>query len=147
MERELASGWLPQRGEHGPAMAGAPADPGGLSAMTTPADRVARLAMDARHHLERRDLYRAKAGGPDAVSTERLHELERAYELAAERLAAAEADLPADAHLAPHSVRACLRTPRAARDELPVSDFDMYSPDFVESSFRDLTDGSPPKES
>ena len=54
--------------------------------------RLARLAMDARHHLERRDLYRAKANGPDAVSAERLRDLERAYELAAERLAAAEAD-------------------------------------------------------
>jgi hypothetical protein len=145
MERELASSWLPRRGEPGPAMAGAPADRGGLSAMTTPADRVARLAMDARHHLERRDLYRAKAGGPDAVSAERMRELERAYELAAERLAAAEADLPADAHLSLRSVRAGARSPRPARDELPVSDFDMYSPDFVESSFRDLTD-APPKE-
>ena len=65
-------------------------EPAGLSAMTTPADRIARLAMDARHHLERRDLYRGKAAGPDAVSPERMLDLERTYEIAVERLAVAE---------------------------------------------------------
>jgi hypothetical protein len=114
--------------------------------MTTPADRVARLAMDARHHLERRDLYRAKANGPDAVSAERLQDLERAYEVAAERLDAAEAELPAHEHLWVRSVRVATRAPRTSRDELPVTDYDMYSPDFVESSLRGLIDGPLPKE-
>jgi hypothetical protein len=80
-------------------------DPSTLSVMNTPADRIARLAMDARHHLERRDLYRAKAHGPDAVSVERLRELERNYELAAERLAAAEAEDRAGEHAGLRSVR------------------------------------------
>ena len=71
------------------------AEPAGLSAMTTPADRVARLAMDARHHLERRDLYRGKAAGLGAVSTGRMLDLEHRYEVAAQRLAEAEADMPA----------------------------------------------------
>jgi hypothetical protein len=62
-----------------------------LSVMTTRADRVARLAMDARHHLERRDLYRTKVNSPDAASPARLHVLERDYAVAAERLRAAEA--------------------------------------------------------
>lgn len=132
-ERELTSGGLQ----------GGPRD---LSAMTTPADRLARLAMDARHHLERRDLYRAKANGPDAVSAERLRELERAYELAAERLAAAEAELPAHEHLWLRSVRLASGAARTSRDELPVTDYDMYSPDFVESSLRGLIDGPRTKE-
>ena len=132
-EREPASGRLPRR-------------PGDLSAMTTPADRLARLAMDARYDLERRDLYRGKANGPDAVSAERLHDLERAYELSAGRLAAAEAELPAHEHLWLRSVRVAARAPRTARDELPVTDYDMYSPDFVESSLRGLIDGHRPKE-
>ena len=62
-----------------------------MSAMTTDADRVARLRMDARYHRERRDLYRAKMFGPRATSPERLRELERAYEQVTERLRAAEA--------------------------------------------------------
>ena len=62
-----------------------------MSAMTTDADRVARLRMDARYHRERRDLYRAKMFGPRATSPERLQELERAYDQVAERLRAAEA--------------------------------------------------------
>jgi hypothetical protein len=64
---------------------------GELSVMTSRADRVARLAMDARHHLERRDLYRGKADGPDAASPARLHILEHDYAVAAEQLRAAEA--------------------------------------------------------
>jgi hypothetical protein len=90
-ERELVSGWLQRCGDQD-AEAHAPAEPMELSVMTTRADRSARLAMDARYHLERRELYRAKVDGPHAVSVERLHDLEREYELAAERLGAAEAE-------------------------------------------------------
>jgi hypothetical protein len=67
------------------------------TAMITPADRVARLAMDARHDLERRDLYRAKRGGPHAASPERMRQLERAYERSAERFESAEAEWTATA--------------------------------------------------
>ena len=63
------------------------------SVMTTDADRVARLRMDARYHRERRDLYRAKAYGERPSSSVRLRELERASELAEERLRAAEAEI------------------------------------------------------
>jgi hypothetical protein len=48
--------------------------------------------MEARYHRERRDLYRAKRYGPRATSPERMRELERAYEQAAERLRFAEAE-------------------------------------------------------
>lgn len=58
--------------------------------MTTDADTLARLRMDARYHRERRDLYRAKSYGPRTTSPERLRELERTAEQAAERLRAAE---------------------------------------------------------
>ena len=64
-----------------------------MNPMNTDADRLTRLRMDARYHRERRDLYRAKVYGPRATSPERLHELERAYEQAAERLRAAEAQI------------------------------------------------------
>jgi hypothetical protein len=53
-------------------------------------DQLARLRMDVRYHRERRDLYRAKSYGSRPTSPERLRELERAYERAAERLKAAE---------------------------------------------------------
>jgi hypothetical protein len=68
-----------------------------VNAMRTEADRIARLRMDARYHRERRDLYRAKMYGRHATSPERLRELERAYDRAAELLRAAEArrDKPA----------------------------------------------------
>jgi hypothetical protein len=66
-----------------------------MNGMTTDADRLARLRMDARYHRERRDLYRAKAYGPRATSIERLHELERTYDRAAERLSVAEAEVKA----------------------------------------------------
>jgi hypothetical protein len=65
------------------------------SVMTTDADRIARLRMDARYHRERRDIYRAKAYGERPSSPVRLRELERAYELAEERLRAAEAEIAA----------------------------------------------------
>ena len=63
------------------------------SVMTTDADRIARLRMDARYHRERRDIYRAKAYGKRPSSALRLRELERAAELADERLRAAEAEI------------------------------------------------------
>jgi diguanylate cyclase (GGDEF)-like protein len=61
-----------------------------MNPMTSLADDLARLRMDVRYHRERRDLYRAKVDEPHAVSPMRLHELEQAYELAAEALAVAE---------------------------------------------------------
>jgi hypothetical protein len=72
-----------------------------MSVMTTDADRLARLRMDARYHRERRDLYRAKVYGPRATSPERLRELEREYERAAERLRVAEQKAK-EATSAPH---------------------------------------------
>ncbi len=63
------------------------------SVMTTDADRIARLRMDARYHRERRDIYRAKAYGDRPSSPMRLRELERAADLAEERLRAAEAQI------------------------------------------------------
>ena len=60
--------------------------------MSTETDRLARLRMEARYHRERRDLYRAKRYGPRATSPERMRELERAYDQAAERLRFAEKD-------------------------------------------------------
>ena len=68
-----------------------PTGPSLPAGMTTHAGRTAQLAMDARHHLERRDLYRSKAAGPHAVSDDRLRGLEQAYDVAAARLEAAEA--------------------------------------------------------
>lgn len=59
---------------------------------TTDTDRLARLRMDARYHRERRDLYRAKAYGSRPTRPERLRELERTCERAAERLRVAEGD-------------------------------------------------------
>lgn len=61
-----------------------------MSGGTTDGDRLARLRQDARYHRERRDLYRAKAYGPRPTRPERLRELERTYDQAAERLRAAE---------------------------------------------------------
>jgi hypothetical protein len=60
-------------------------------------NHIDHLRMDARYHRERRDLYRAKTYGPRATTPERLRELERAYEQAAERLQAAEARAKAEA--------------------------------------------------
>jgi len=68
-----------------------------MSAMTTDADRLARLRMDARYHRERRDLYRAKMFSPRATSPERMRELERASDQAAERLRAAEEQVSVEA--------------------------------------------------
>jgi hypothetical protein len=94
-DRELVSGWLERCGEPRAQAPVALADLDQPTVMTTRADRVARLAMDARHHLERRELYRTKIDGPHAASAERMRDMEQEYELAAERLAAAEAEPPA----------------------------------------------------
>jgi hypothetical protein len=48
------------------------------------------LRAEARYHRERHELYRAKAYGPRPTSAVRLRELERAAQLAEERLRAAE---------------------------------------------------------
>jgi hypothetical protein len=56
-------------------------------------ERLDRLRTDARYHRQRRDLYRAKTYGPRATSPERMRELERAADQAAERLEAAEREI------------------------------------------------------
>jgi hypothetical protein len=91
--------------------------------MTTHANRTARLAMDARHHLERRDLYRSKAAGPHAASRARLRDLERAYDDAVGRLEAAEASAFGD-------VSAMLASGAAARSRRePVSRLRLVASD------------------
>ena len=65
------------------------------SVMTTDADRLARLRMDARYHRERLELYRAKSYGQRPSSPMRLRELERASELADGLLSSAEAEIAA----------------------------------------------------
>ncbi|MEA2444613.1 MAG: hypothetical protein QOJ12_1905 [Thermoleophilales bacterium] len=91
-ERVQVTGWLKRCGEPRAEVAVALADLEQPTVMTTRADRVARLAMDARYHLERRELYRTKVDGPHAASVERMRDMEQEYELAAERLVIAEAD-------------------------------------------------------
>ena len=54
-------------------------------------DRVEQLRAEARYRRERLELYRAKVYGPRLTTPGRLAELERDYELAAERLRAAVA--------------------------------------------------------
>ena len=56
-------------------------------------ERLDRLRADEQFHRQRRDLYRAKSYGPRATSPERLRELQRAADQAAERLAAAEREI------------------------------------------------------
>jgi hypothetical protein len=51
------------------------------------------LKVDARHHRDRRDLYRAKMYGPRPASLDRLRELERACALSESRLRRAEQEL------------------------------------------------------
>jgi hypothetical protein len=53
-------------------------------------ERLDRLRTEARYTRQRRDLYRAKSYGPRATSPERMRELERAADQAAELLAEAE---------------------------------------------------------
>src|SRR3954462_15136629 len=95
--------------------------------MTTRTSRPVRLGMDARYLRERRDLYRTKAHGAHAASPGRLRDMERSYDIAAERLRAAEAEPSAADH-----------SSRADRDELPIAVYDRQSPDFVEASLRRL---------
>lgn len=59
-------------------------------------DRLEALRAEARYHRERFDLYRAKSYGLRPTSPVRMRELERARDLAQERLAAAERER--DAH-------------------------------------------------
>ena len=54
------------------------------------------LKVDARHHRDRRDLYRAKMYGPRPASLDRLRELERACALSESRLRRAEQELAAE---------------------------------------------------
>jgi hypothetical protein len=55
--------------------------------------RIDELKVDARHHRDRRDLYRAKMYGPRPASLVRLKELERACVLSESRLRRAEQEL------------------------------------------------------
>ena len=73
-----------------------------MSATRDEAVRLDRLRRDARYRLERRDLYRAKTYGPRPTRPERLRELERDYERAAERLHVAEAGVEQAAATAEH---------------------------------------------
>jgi hypothetical protein len=63
--------------------------------MTSPR-RLAELKVDARHHRDRRDLYRSKMYGPRPASLVRLKELERACDLSESRLRRAESELAAE---------------------------------------------------
>jgi hypothetical protein len=54
--------------------------------------RLEQLRAEARHHRERRDLYRAKAYGPRPTTPARLRELEKVADAAEARLRAAESD-------------------------------------------------------
>jgi hypothetical protein len=62
----------------------------------TDSSAVALLRDEARYAREKRDLYRAKSYGPRPTRPARLRELERDYELAAERLQRAELKQSAD---------------------------------------------------
>ena len=57
--------------------------------MTSP-DRLEQLRAEASYHRQRRDLYVARTYGPRPTSPSRLRELQRAADLAEERLRAAE---------------------------------------------------------
>jgi hypothetical protein len=57
------------------------------------------LRVDARHHRQRLDLYRAKVYGPRPTSPSRLKELERASVLSASLLRRAEQELEAETAL------------------------------------------------
>jgi hypothetical protein len=56
-------------------------------------ERLDRLRTAARYHRQRAELYRAKTYGPRATSLERLRELEREADQAAELLKAAEREI------------------------------------------------------
>ena len=61
----------------------------------TDAARLEHLRAEARHHRERRDLYRAKQYGPRPTSEALMRDLERACAHAEERLRHAEAEAAA----------------------------------------------------
>ena len=65
--------------------------------MSAAADHLEQLRAEARHHRQKRDLYRAKSYGMQATSETRLRELERIASLAQDRLGAAEAAASAPA--------------------------------------------------
>jgi hypothetical protein len=56
----------------------------------TSLDRMETLRAEARYHRERLALYRARAYGGSLTSATRLRELERASEVAAQRLRRAQ---------------------------------------------------------
>jgi hypothetical protein len=58
--------------------------------------RIEELKADARHHRDRRDLYRAKMYGPRPASLVHLKELERDCVLSESRLRRAEHELTAE---------------------------------------------------
>jgi hypothetical protein len=62
----------------------------GRSARVTPPRRREELRAEARHHRDRRDLYRAKVYGPRPTSSTRLGELERIAEVSDRRARRAE---------------------------------------------------------
>ena len=68
--------------------------------MDADTERLDRLRTEARYHRQRRDLYRAKSYGPRATNPERMRELERAADQAAELLAAAEHEITGSASAA-----------------------------------------------
>lgn len=59
--------------------------------MTAAANHLEQLRAEARHHQQKRDLYRAKSYGMQVTSETRLRELERIAAQAQQRLDAAEA--------------------------------------------------------
>ena len=58
--------------------------------MTAAANHLEQLRAEARHHRQKRDLYRAKSYGMQVTSETRLRELERLAAHAQERLDAAQ---------------------------------------------------------
>lgn len=60
--------------------------------MTAAANRLEQLRAEARHHRQKRDLYRARSYGMQITSETRLRELERIADQAQQRLDAAEAE-------------------------------------------------------
>lgn len=59
--------------------------------MSGAANHLEQLRAEARHHRQKRDLYRAKSYGMQVTSETRLRELERVAAQAQQRLDAAEA--------------------------------------------------------
>ena len=59
--------------------------------MSDAANHLQQLRAEARHHKQKRDLYRAKSYGMQTTSETRMRDLERVALQAQERLEAAEA--------------------------------------------------------